>query len=177
MTAVRTSLGFALALYKGPPPTLQRRIAHHATQVVMTLRDVELCPWSHVELVVGGLCYSSTALDVMTEGPRAGKVGGMRVKQIALDSGHWDVYPVPQATGLDPAECVARFRQRQAISQGYDYPAGAYWAVPLILPRERADNCLEAVAYAVGHPEPSRVTFRGLADFLGIDTRDTPWLI
>ena len=158
----------SIALYKGPPDELKRRIAHHVTQAVMSVRDGQWCPWSHVEMVADGLCYSSSAMDVMTEGPRIGKVGGMRVKRIDLDSGHWDVYPVPPAPGRTAAECVARFRARQSVSQGYDWPAGAFWAIPAIHPRAVADNCLEAVAMSFGHPSPSTVTFRGLAEFLGI---------
>jgi hypothetical protein len=163
-----TSIPFSIALYKGPPAGVQRSIAHHMTQVVMSVRDCEWSPWSHVEMYVDGLCYSSSAMDVMTEGPRTGKVGGMRVKAIDLDSGRWDVYPIPSAPGRTPDECVGRFRARQAVSQGYDWPAGAYWAIPAIHPRPVADNCLEAVAMSVGHPTPSNVTFRGLAEFLGI---------
>lgn len=147
-----------LALYKGPPTTAQRKIAHNVTKAVMTIADLQCCPWSHVELVINDWSYSSTALDVMTAGPRAGKVGGMRIKQINFDPKRWDLYPIK----ADPHECHRRFMARMAISQGYDWPAAAFWAIPLIHPRNRADNCLEAVAYAIGHPTPSDVTFREL---------------
>lgn len=157
-----------VALYKGPPKGIGRLLAHWATKAVMSLRDKKSCPWSHIEIYADGKCYSSSAMDVMTEGPRIGKRGGMRVKDMIPDTLHWDVYEVPMRPGLDKASVIARFRARQALSQGYDYPAGAYWALPLIHPRARADNCLEAVAGSVNHPNPSKVTFRGLLDYLAI---------
>lgn len=42
--------------------------------------------YSHCEIVVNGLCYSSSAMD-----------GGVRSKLIDLDSGHWDLIEIPWA--------------------------------------------------------------------------------
>lgn len=40
--------------------------------------------YSHCELVVGAFCYSSSAMD-----------GGVRVKQIDLEDGKWDLVEIP----------------------------------------------------------------------------------
>lgn len=42
--------------------------------------------YSHCELVVNGICYSSSFMD-----------GGVRCKNINLYDGKWDLYPIPWA--------------------------------------------------------------------------------
>jgi len=61
-----------LALYKGEGDFYDKLI-----------RFVTNSPYSHCELVIDGLCYSSSARD-----------GGVRMKQIYLNPDKWDLYPV-----------------------------------------------------------------------------------
>lgn len=62
-----------LALYKG------RGLIGNAV-----IRAWTRSPYSHCELVIGGLGYSSSLMD-----------GGVRAKRIDWDSGNWDLIPVP----------------------------------------------------------------------------------
>lgn len=45
-------------------------------------------PYSHCELVVDGVCYSSSLMD-----------GGVRAKTIVLKPEHWDLHPIPNSLG------------------------------------------------------------------------------
>ena len=46
-----------LALYRGPGTTAAHRLAHALTVVVLTLRCLRWCPWSHAEPVVDALFF------------------------------------------------------------------------------------------------------------------------
>lgn len=152
-----------IAFYKGPPKEIDRLIGHWGIRAVMTVRDLQVCPYSHIELVINGLCHSSSAVDVMTEGPRKGKRGGPRIKLINLTDGKWDVFPVRD--GIHEGFVKRRFLERMAVAQGYDYPAGARWALPFIKARDIADNCLEICAHSLGASNPSDWTFRDILNF------------
>lgn len=135
-----------LAFYKGPAAGLVPSIVHWATCVFTLSR------YSHVELVIDGVCYSSSARD-----------GGVRAKRIDLASGHWDVVALP-ADFRDEAKALAWFRTR--LGQHYDW-AGVLRFVPLLrwLPREpRQWFCSEAVAAALGFPNPDTWTPADLSE-------------
>ena len=83
-----------LALYKGRGK-LGNRITRWWTGSI----------YSHCELVVCGVCLSASFMD-----------GGVRAKQIDLDSGHWDVIPLPWA---DVAQVLAFFEQTKG--RAYDW--------------------------------------------------------
>lgn len=61
--------------------------------------------YSHCELVVDGMCYSSSAMD-----------GGVRSKRIELDAAKWDVIELPWADG---AKIVRYFRETDHHKYGW----------------------------------------------------------
>lgn len=128
-----------IAMYKGPATDWQHKLAHWVTCMVLTLRRLEWCPYSHAELVVDGVCHSSSVRD-----------GGVRAKTIALTSGKWVVRDVPTA---DADLALARFAERKGM--GYDWPGALAWGLPFLRQRPRADYCFELVAYMLGLPHPA----------------------
>jgi hypothetical protein len=137
-----------LALYTGPGSTLAHRVAHVVTCAVLTLRALRWCPYSHAELVVDGVCHSSSVRD-----------GGVRAKTINLATGRWVVVDLPQA---DADAALARFAERKGL--GYDWPGALRWGLPFLRQRPRADYCFELVAHMLGLPEPSRWSALDLLD-------------
>lgn len=91
-----------LAFYKGPPTDAGHFFAHYGVCAVTFSK------YSHCELVIGGLCYSSSARD-----------GGVRSKRIDLTSGRWDVIDV----GGDAARALEWFRAHEG--KGYDWTGAA----------------------------------------------------
>lgn len=115
----------AIALYKGPPGPLLRRIGHYAIRLWTWSR------WSHAELVIDGLCYSSSMMD-----------GGVRCKRIDLDSGHWDVVPL----GLTDAQITKALLWFAAHEgSGYDLGNIARWVFPFIPQHPAQYVCYEAI--------------------------------
>lgn len=122
-----------LAFYKGPPTELQHRLAHWLICVLTFSR------YSHVELVIDGVCWSSSFRD-----------GGVRPARINLASGHWDVFEVAG----DPERALAWFRAHRG--EPYDW-WGMLRVCPLLrwLPRTPfARFCSEAMAAALGAQDP-----------------------
>lgn len=60
---------------------------------------------SHCELVVDGVCYSSSAMDK-----------GVRKKVIDLDSGNWELIPLPWA---DADKILDHFQKTRKYGYGY----------------------------------------------------------
>lgn len=82
-------------------------------------------PYSHCELVIGDVCYSSSLMD-----------GGVRAKPIALDPENWELIDLPWA---DPVAVISYFQQTrgqryswrsllwsQVFNREYDEPRAAY---------------------------------------------------
>lgn len=110
--------------------------------------------YSHCELVIDGMCYSSSVRD-----------GGVRAKRIDLDSGHWDIVDLPWADKAAALEYWALTK-----SQPYDW-----WGLigSQVLNRRSdwggAAFCSEWCAAALGIPSPeiySPGTLAGLVKFL-----------
>lgn len=101
-----------LALYKGPATGFKNRVGHLLTCIADTIRlsmrswRVVIVKHSHVELVIDGVCYSSSFRD-----------GGVRKKVIEdlRTSGHFDIFPVE----LDAAAALRRFAQDEG--KAYDW--------------------------------------------------------
>lgn len=127
-----------LALYRGPGTTLAHRAAHLITVGVLTVRELQWCPWSHSEVVIDGRCYSASVRD-----------GGVRWKDIDVTTGRWDVLDRP---GVEPGEAYMRYRQREGL--GYDWPGALAWGLPFLKQSPRRDYCFELCAHMLGLPEP-----------------------
>lgn len=86
-----------LALYKGPPTGyLIHTMSHYATRLWTWSK------YSHAELVIDGMCYTSSIRD-----------GGVRVKLIDLNSGRWDSVPITSNSKVK-SRAVAWFAEHDA---------------------------------------------------------------
>jgi hypothetical protein len=98
-------------------------------------------PYSHAELVFeDGQAASSSAMD-----------GGVRFKAIEFDPALWDFVPVP--AGLAPA---ARDWFAQHDGQAYDMLGNLHFVISAVGDDKRKWFCSEAVAAALGMPDPER---------------------
>lgn len=122
-----------VALYKGPAKDWRHKVAHWA--VCVATRS----PYSHCELVIGGVCWSASARD-----------GGVRGKVIDLQSGRWDVFPIEG----DEAAALAWFLAHKG--QRYDWAGVARFALPFLPNSADRWFCSEALAAALGRPWPER---------------------
>lgn len=120
----------AIAFYKGPPGPLWRKVGHYAIRLWTWSR------WSHAELVIDGECYSASLMD-----------GGVRKKQIDLDSGHWDIVPI-DLDGSRKLEALVWFNQHEGSS--YDFRNIARWVVPFIPQHPAQYVCYEAIGDMLG---------------------------
>lgn len=132
-----------LALYRGPIKKPEATAREWITHIGICLRT--LSRHSHAELLIDGVCYSSSARD-----------GGVRSKSIDLWSGRWDLYPLP---GADKAAALAWFDRHKGAR--YDWPGILHWVLPV---RHHPDRfvCFEAVAEMLGLPKPHRWHARSL---------------
>ena len=98
-------------------------------------------PYSHAELVFDdGQAASSSAMD-----------GGVRFKAIEFDPALWDFVPVP--AGLAPA---ARAWFAEHSGQAYDLLGNLHFVISAVGDDKRKWFCSEAVAAALGMPDPER---------------------
>lgn len=130
-----------LALYKGPADDWLHKLGHWIVCIGTLSR------YSHVELVVDGVCYSSSSRD-----------GGVRAKVIDLYSGHWDVFPVDGDAERAKAWFIAHMGQKYDWLGVLRFVPGLKW-----LPRRKDEwFCSESVAASLGVRKPSRYTPAGL---------------
>lgn len=106
--------------------------------------------YSHCELVVDGLCYSSSAMD-----------GGVRSKAIDLDPDKWDLAPLPWA---DASHIVAYFHETDHYRYGW---IGLIVSQLFNLNRETAGAqfCSHWCGAALGLPAPSSLSPRTLGEW------------
>lgn len=98
-------------------------------------------PYSHVELVLtGGWCGSASFMD-----------GGVRLKVIDFDPAHWDMVDLPAA--LEPA-ALAWFEQHRGAR--YDLLGNLHFIIRPVAHDKARWFCSEAIAAALGMPEPWR---------------------
>ncbi len=98
-------------------------------------------PYSHTELVIDGVCYSSSFLD-----------GGVRKKMIELDPEHWDIIDAPW---IDAEKAVKWFEDH--MDNKYDV-VGLVGFVLRRFPDDRHKYfCSEACAAAAGFDEAWRL--------------------
>ena len=125
-----------LALYKAP--------GHWTDKLI---RIVTASPYSHCELVIGHECWSASARD-----------GYVRSKSMWLDPAKWDAIDIP---GPEP---YALHWFTTHAGEKYDWAGVARFILPLLPHRSKQWFCSEAVAAALGLPEPELWTPGMLAD-------------
>ncbi|MDF1486707.1 hypothetical protein PY257_16280 [Ramlibacter sp. H39-3-26] len=151
-----------LASYKSTRPGLQGianrlirlrlRSPYSHTEVVFEPHDpvAHLMPDGSTERAADGSlwCASSVAAEALPAHStrRAGKMGGVRFKRIALNPDHWDVKPMR----ADPVAAAQWFASNQGALYDWQLIAGFLaWFVP-----GKGDRwtCSEAAAAAAGAP-------------------------
>lgn len=131
----------SLALYCGPPKKDWRHILTHYA--------IRLWTWSrfsHAELLIDGVCYSSSVRD-----------GGVRKKAIDLTSGRWLVIALP-AQSADTA--LTWFTAHEG--QPYDWANIARFVIPFLPQRLTEWVCFEAVGAMLNLAAPHKLTGRDL---------------
>ena len=122
-----------LALYKGPPSSDWKHTVSHEAIKLWTRQ-----PWSHAELVLDGLAYSSSARD-----------GGVRSKEIDFTTGRWDLIDLP----LTPEEkAYARMWFHEREHWKYDYWNIGRFVIPILGHSPERVVCFESIASALRLP-------------------------
>lgn len=97
--------------------------------------------YSHVELVIDGVCWSSKARE-----------NGVRGKKLVLASSEWDVYEVKDE--CDQAAALKWFQDHNGLP--YDWVGCVRFLLPFVKQRPNEYFCSEAVAAALGDDNPSK---------------------
>jgi hypothetical protein len=128
-----------LASYKATRPGFQGIYSRVA-------RTVDASPYSHSELIFSdGMSASSSFID-----------NGVRFKHIIYDPDHWDIIDAPG----DEAKARKWFEDHEGV--GYDTPGTLRFGAWFI-PHSRSRRfCSEAIAEALGFPDPWRFGPGGL---------------
>lgn len=125
-----------LALYKGTGGTLWQRLWDRL------VRMVTASPYSHCELVINGVCWSSSMRD-----------GGVRGKSITLDPAKWDQIDLgPEGD----KKALHWFLSHE--HEGYDYKGVLRFLFEGIHASPRRWFCSEACAAALGLDWPEVYT-------------------
>lgn len=132
-----------LAMYAGPADDFVHVVTHWG------IRFYFLNTYSHAELVVDGISYSSSARD-----------GGVRGKAIDLDSGKWHLYDLP---GVDADFALQWFKDHAGC--GYDWAGVAAYPIPGLHHDANRFFCFEAVALALKLPKAENMTPRTLVEY------------
>lgn len=132
-----------LALYKGPAQDIAHKIAHWAVCLFTG------SPYSHCELVIGGVCWSASARD-----------GGVRGKVIDLASGHWDLFEIHGDEDLALEWFLAHDGAR------YDWAGVFRFALPFLPASRSRWFCSEACAAALLLPGARDLNPQQLLDHL-----------
>ena len=99
-------------------------------------------PYSHCELVIDGVCYSSSARD-----------GGVRGKRIDLSPEWWHLVEI---RGYPSSGILARFNETKGVRYGWlDILCRQILHLPI---KSKGYFCSEWCAYALGLPEPTSWT-------------------
>lgn len=119
-----------IAFYRGPPKIALHKFTHWLICLVTRSQ------YSHCELVIDGMCYTSSVND-----------GGVRAKYLNLESGHWDVLDVSG----DKAAAKAWFDAR--MGKAYDWVGVMRFLIPFMSKNADQWFCSEAVAESLGIPD------------------------
>jgi uncharacterized protein YycO len=126
-----------LALYKGRGNIYDRII-----------RLATCSKYSHCELVIDDVCYSSSPRD-----------GGVRMKGINVYTNDWDVIDVPG----DKIYALKWFVAH--VGKKYDYLGAISSILPINLDKQNKFFCSEAIAYMLQLPYPRKHTPNTLKEY------------
>lgn len=134
-----------VALYKGPPSIGDwvHVLSHWITCAVLSVRAGQWVRHSHAEIVIDGVCYSSSLRD-----------GGTRAKQINLNTGRWDVLDVPVWFNEDAAKKIAK----SLLGRKYDRRGALALAIPSLGQNDGKIFCFEFVAQCLQLDDPHTAT-------------------
>ena len=133
----------AIAFYKGPPKDdFVHTLSHVATKVWTASK------WSHAELVVDGICYSSSLRDK-----------GIRSKVINLDTGRWDV--VKFELDADKIESAVKWFYLNEHAE-YDWRNIVRFVIPFVGQDWDKYVCYEAIGESLGFAGAYRLTANDL---------------
>jgi hypothetical protein len=118
-----------LLLYKGWPSF---DLVHTVSHTGICLRSLSI--YSHVELEIDGVCYSSSARDK-----------GVRSKIINPYNGKWVIIDLPKA---DANKALNIFKQHEGKS--YDWSGVVRFVLPFVEQQEGQLYCSELVAMMLG---------------------------
>lgn len=140
-----------LALYNGTGGTILQRLWDRMVRLVTR------SPYSHCELVINGVCWSSSMRD-----------GGVRGKTIDLDHAKWDQIDL----GPDgDKKALHWFLSHER--EGYDYMGVLRFLIHSVHASPRRWFCSEACAAALGISRPEMYTPGDLAQMLGKASKTT----
>lgn len=128
-----------LAMYKGKGNFYDRLI-----------RIVTCSKYSHCELVIDGICYSSSPRD-----------SGVRVKYINLTTDSWDLFDLPDYYNQEAA--LTWFIEN--IGKKYDWIGAVISILPFQMNIPNKFFCSEACATMLGLSDPKSYTPQKLLDY------------
>jgi hypothetical protein len=127
-----------LALYKGPPKNdLLHTVGHNLTRLWTWSK------YSHSEIVIGDYCYSSSSRD-----------GGVRKKQIDLNSGRWDLVNITSNPYVI-SQALLWFKNHEG--DPYDYRNIVRFVLPFIGHNRKHWVCYEACGAMLGIDKPHKL--------------------
>lgn len=128
-----------LALYKGPPKNdILHSITHYLTKLFTWSK------YSHSEIVIDGVCYSSSLRD-----------GGVRKKTIDLSSGRWDVFSITDNQEVI-TKALAWFNSNEG--KAYDYRNIVRYILPFVGHNKSQFICYEACGNMLGITDSYKLT-------------------
>ena len=133
-----------LVMYKGPATNFLHKVGHYSTCVFSSIRhlirryELKYIPYSHAELVINGICYSSSSRD-----------GGVRSKYIDYTEGKWDIYEIT----IDIEYALDWFNENKG--KKYDWAGILRFAIPFLPQNSNQLFCNEALGKMtkVANPE------------------------
>lgn len=132
-----------IAFYCGPPRNdWLHSLSHYG------IRLWTWSKWSHAELVIDGVCYSSSSRD-----------GGIRAKQIDLTSSRWNVVDV-DLTDEQTAKALAWFMVNDGDK--YDWAGIIRFVIPFLPQSKRRWFCFEAIGESLGFAGAHKLTANDL---------------
>ena len=144
-----------LSLYKGPTDDFLHTVSHWVTCAVLSIRDFSFTKYSHTEIFIDGIAYSSSVRD-----------GGVRSKIINLHSGKWDWIDITDDLGKEGADYALDVFN---IKKGrkYDWFGALGFGIPFLKQDKTKEYCFEINAEMLGLQKPHKYTPNRLIKIFG----------